>query len=176
MSVTTLMTPDAERIDQMPNTLTAREDLLGASTDAPIIVAGYDGSDESRIAVAMAAERAGPGGTVVPVHVTSRAPDWLGTPYYDREVEGGHHAGQALLAAIDQIDTGAAIVEPELMEGDPAEALLRVAQVRGAREIVVGSRGLGRFRAMLGSVSHALLQRADRPIVIVPRGAVDVEH
>jgi nucleotide-binding universal stress UspA family protein len=160
----------------MPSTMTARAYPLAAATDAPLIVAGYDGSDESRMAVAIAAERAGPEGTVVPVHVRSRAPDWLGTPYYDREVEGGHHAGQALLAAIDKIDTGTAIVKPELMEGDPAEALLRVARVRGAREIVVGSRGLGRFRAMFGSVSHALLQHADRPIVIVPRGAVDGER
>jgi nucleotide-binding universal stress UspA family protein len=171
-----LQEPDPGRNTDMPTTMTEREHRLAASTDAPLIVAGYDGSDESRMAVAIAAERAGPEGTVVPVHVRSSAPDWLGAPYYDREVEGGHHAGQALLAAIDEIDTGDAVVEPALMEGDPAEALLRVARVRGAREIVVGSRGLGRFRAMLGSVSHALLQHADRPIVIVPRGAVDGEH
>jgi nucleotide-binding universal stress UspA family protein len=128
------------------------------------------------MAVAVAAERAGPGGIVVPVHVTPSAPGWLGAPYYDRGVEAGHHAGQALLAAIDEIDTGAATVEPELIEGEPAETLLRIARIRRAREIVIGSRGLGRFRAMLGSVSHALLEQADRPIVIVPRGAVDVEH
>jgi nucleotide-binding universal stress UspA family protein len=176
MSLTALVNTHPERTIPMPNANTAREHSLAATAEPPVIVAGYDGSDESRMAVAVAAERAGPEGTVVPVHVTSRAPDWLGTPYYDREVEAGHHAGQALLAAIDAIDTGATIVEPELMEGDPAEALLRVARVRGAREIVVGSRGLGRFRAMLGSVSHALMQRADRPIVIVPRGAVDGEH
>jgi nucleotide-binding universal stress UspA family protein len=128
------------------------------------------------MAVAIAAQRAGPEGTVVPLHVTPTAPGWLGTPYYDREVEDGHQAGQAVLSAIDAIDTGSATVEPELIEGDPAEALLRVARIRGAREIVVGSRGLGRFRALLGSVSHAVLQQADRPVLIVPRGAVDVEH
>ena len=61
------------------------------------------------------------------------------------------------------------------MEGEPAEALLRIARQRGAREIVVGSRGLGRFRSILGSVSHALLEHADRPVLIVPRGAVDVD-
>jgi hypothetical protein len=31
-----------------------------------------------------------------------------------------------------------------------------------------GSRGLGRFRAALGSVSHAVLHEADRPVVVVP--------
>ena len=145
-------------------------------TEAPVIVVGYDGSEESRMALAVAAERAGPEGTVVPLLVTSSASSWLGSPYYDREVAAGYHAAQALLAEIGDIDTGSAKVEPESIEGDPAEVLLRVAQSRDAREIVVGSRGFGRFRSVLGSVSHALLQRADRPVVIVPKGAVDGGH
>jgi nucleotide-binding universal stress UspA family protein len=38
-----------------------------------------------------------------------------------------------------------------------------------AGAIAVGSRGLGGFGSLLlGSVSHALLQQADRPVVIVP--------
>ena len=47
--------------------------------------------------------------------------------------------------------------------------LVRGAVVRDADEIVVGSRGLGRFRGAFGSVSHALLHEADRPVVIVPQ-------
>jgi hypothetical protein len=42
--------------------------------------------------------------------------------------------------------------------------------------IVVGSRVLGRFRSLLNSTSDALLKRADRPIVIVPRGVVDGDN
>jgi nucleotide-binding universal stress UspA family protein len=144
--------------------------------EAPLIVVGYDGSEESRMALAVAVERAGPDGTVVPVYVTVAAPDWLGASYYNQALEQAYQAAEARLAEIDDIDTGSAIVEPELIEGDPAEALIRVAQSRDAREIVVGSRGLGRFRSVLGSVSHELLQRADRPVVIVPKGAVDVDH
>ena len=41
--------------------------------------------------------------------------------------------------------------------------------VRDVDEIVVGSRGLGRFRGSFGSVSHALLHEADRPVVVVPQ-------
>lgn len=145
-------------------------------TEAPVIVVGYDGSEESRHAVAVAAERAGPGGTVIPVHVTIAASSWLGASYYEPAVEETYTAAEARLAEIDEIDTGSATVEPELIEGDPAEALMRVAQSRGATEIVVGSRGLGRFRSILGSVSHELLERADRPVVIVPKGAVDVDR
>lgn len=147
-----------------------------AQADAPVIVVGYDGSEESRMALAVAAERAGPEGTVIPLHVTSTASNWLGASSYEPVVDQTYQAAQAVLAEIDDVDTGSANVEPELIEGEPAEALLRVAQSRDAREIVVGSRGLGRFRAILGSVSHELLQRADRPVVIVPKGAVDVDH
>jgi nucleotide-binding universal stress UspA family protein len=50
---------------------------------------------------------------------------------------------------------------------------MRVAEVRDADEIVVGSRARGRLRSMLGSVSHELIEHADRPVVIVARGAVD---
>ena len=158
----------------MPLAAPRRADTSHA--EAPVIVVGYDGSEESRMALAVAAERAGPKGTVIPLHVTSTPSSWLGSPYYDREVEAGYNAAQAVLAEIDDIDTGTATVEPELIEGDPAEALLRVAQNRDAREIVVGSRGRGRFRSILGSVSHELLERSDRPVVIVPKGAFDVDQ
>ena len=147
-----------------------------AHAGAPVIVVGYDGSEESRMAIAVAAQRAGPDGTVVPVHVTVSPSTWLGASSYEPLVEQLYRTAQDRLAEIDAIDTGDATVEPELIQGEPAEALMRVAQSRGAREIVVGSRGLGRLRAILGSVSHALLQHADRPVVIVPKGAVDGEH
>jgi nucleotide-binding universal stress UspA family protein len=145
---------------------------VAARREAPIIV-GYDGSPASKRALQVAAERAGPHGTVVPIHVTLPASEWLGASSYDPIVERTHLAAQLVLADIDEIDLGDATVEPELIEGDPAEALLRVARSRDAREIVVGSRGRGRFRSLLGSTSHALLEQADRPVVIVPRGAVD---
>ena len=160
----------------MSPTVTQKDHTAAAPTDATLIVVGYDGSEEARLAVAVAAERAGPEGTIVPLLAVPAAPGWLGAPYYDRQVETSRRAADDLLAEIETIETGGAAVAPELMEGEPAEALMRVARERGAQEIVVGSRGLGRFRSIFGSVSHALLERADRPVVIVPRGAVDVVH
>jgi nucleotide-binding universal stress UspA family protein len=145
----------------------------GLADEAPVIVVGFDGSEESRRAVEVAAERAGPDGTVIPVHVTIAASNWLGASSYEPVVEQAYEQAQRVLDEIDDVETGDATVEPELIEGDPAEALLRVAQSRGAREIVIGSRGLGRFRSLVGSTSRALLERADRPVVVVPRGAVD---
>ena len=160
----------------MPLTISQKDHTEAAPADAPLIVVGYDGSDEARLAVTVAAGRAGPDGTIVPLLVVPATPGWLGAPYYDRQVESSRRIADDLLAEIDGIDTGDAAVAPELIEGEPAEALLRLARQRGAQEIVVGSRGLGRFRSILGSVSHALLEHADRPVVIVPRGAVDVDE
>jgi nucleotide-binding universal stress UspA family protein len=48
--------------------------------------------------------------------------------------------------------------------------------VRDADEIVVGARGLGRVRALLGSVSHELLHIADRPVVVIPAATVDPQR
>jgi nucleotide-binding universal stress UspA family protein len=63
--------------------------------------------------------------------------------------------------------------ETRVVEGAPTEALSDLARTSEAHEIVVGSRGMGRFAAALGSVSHALLAQADRPVVVVPRTAAD---
>jgi nucleotide-binding universal stress UspA family protein len=139
-----------------------------ASATGPVIVAGYDGSPESRAAVANAEQRAGPQGTVVVVHVADAVSDWLGTPYYDRAVEAEHLAARTLLDEIEESANGEPAIEHAIVEGDPAEALMRVAQARDAREIVVGSRGRGRLRAVMGSVSHRLLERSDRPVVVIP--------
>jgi hypothetical protein len=55
----------------------------------------------------------------------------------------------------------------ELAEAPTAATLVRLAGERQAEGIVVGARGCGPVRAMLG-VSHALLHEMDRPTVVVP--------
>jgi len=49
----------------------------------------------------------------------------------------------------------------------------QAARFHQADEIVVGARGLGRLRALLGSVSHELLHIADRPVVVIPTAAIE---
>lgn len=54
-----------------------------------------------------------------------------------------------------------------------AHAILAEAESAGARAIVMGSRGLTGLKSLLlGSVSHAVLQRADRTVIVVPSPAV----
>jgi nucleotide-binding universal stress UspA family protein len=138
-------------------------------------IVGYDGSEEARVAFAVAIDRSQPSDTIVVVHATSPASSWLGDPYYSHIVETIHDKAERVLDELrpiaEQLETA---IEFEVLEGPPAEVLIRAAAVREADEIVVGSRGLGRIRGALGSVSHALLREAARPVLVVTRDAAAV--
>lgn len=142
----------------------------------PVIVVGYDGSEPSRAALTLAARRAGRQGLVFVVHAYELPPDFLGSPNFERLLSERKDQGRATLDAIpltgddELLDTE---YETELIGGPPAQAIADVARVRDADEIVVGARGLGRVRALLGSVSHELLHIADRPVLVIPAAAVE---
>ena len=68
---------------------------------------------------------------------------------------------------------GGVTAELQVAEGPPGRTLVELAREAGADEIVVGSRGFGGGRAMLGSVAHALLHETDRPVVILTRRAAE---
>jgi nucleotide-binding universal stress UspA family protein len=62
-------------------------------------------------------------------------------------------------------------------ERTTADAILAEADAVDARVIVLGTRGLtGVKSVLLGSVSHAVLQHADRPVVVVPSAEVAKER
>lgn len=57
----------------------------------------------------------------------------------------------------------------EVLDGRPAEVILKTADVEEADLVVVGHRGVGNVaERLLGSTSHQLAHRLDRPLVIVP--------
>jgi nucleotide-binding universal stress UspA family protein len=132
------------------------------------VVLGYDGSEAARAALQYAGGRAADGGHLFVVCVSESPPSYLGSPYYQHVLdESLGHARQLGEEACALLPAGADIVT-ELMEGSPSEAIIKVAQTRGADEIVVGSRGHGKVRAALGSVSQDVLHLADRPVVVIP--------
>jgi nucleotide-binding universal stress UspA family protein len=141
---------------------------------APTIVVGYDGSDAARAALAFAARRAGSGGLIFVVHAYEPPPDFLGSPNYERLLSAHRGHGEALLRDLPLQDEELVgpEYETELIGSPAAQAIADVARARNADEIVVGARGLGRIRALLGSVSHELLHIADRPVVVIPAAAV----
>jgi nucleotide-binding universal stress UspA family protein len=134
------------------------------------IVVGYDGSPPAREALAYAARRA-PGGRVVAVHAFQPAPDWPGSPYYQRALEAYQSQGRELLRTLEEHSDLGVGLTTSLLEGPAARAIVAAADARDADEIVIGSRGFGAIRGVLGSVSHAILHEADRPVVVIP--AVD---
>lgn len=91
------------------------------------------------------------------VYVREAPTSFLGAPYYEDVI-----AAAELQAARYDLD-----IYFEVIEGDRVEAILALARSRDVDLIVVGSRGLGAVKGIfLGSVSSALLHRADRPVLV----------
>jgi nucleotide-binding universal stress UspA family protein len=135
----------------------------------PTIVVGFDASAESHAALRAAIERAGPGDRIAVVHAYAKVPDWMGYPYYHQSVVQAQDDARGVLAEAADIARGAAAeVSLEMHEGAPADVLARIAALREADEIVVGTRGLGRLRGALGSVAQEVVRTADRPVLVVP--------
>lgn len=131
------------------------------------VVIGYDGSYEARAALAYARERVN-GGKLFIVTAAPAVPDLFGSPLYQHFVDAAHtNARRVLDQAAAQVPADVDF-ETELLEGSPAEAIVNVADARDADAIVIGSRGLGRVRATLGSVSHDVLHLTNRPVVVIP--------
>ncbi len=62
--------------------------------------------------------------------------------------------------------------------GGVAEAILLVAADLDADVVILGTRGLGAMKSfLLGSVSHAVIQHADRAVLVVPSSVLaDQRH
>ncbi|MFI9011052.1 universal stress protein [Actinosynnema sp. NPDC053489] len=142
------------------------------------VVVGVDGSEPGRRAVEFAVDHAARhGGTLVAVHATTGLP-------VDAMAPGGA-LGQGVGLGLDPDRLTAAadallaesLAEPLARRPDiraervvsplrPAQALAE--QARGAALLVVGSHGRGAVRrALLGSVSHAMLHDAPCPLAVV---------
>jgi nucleotide-binding universal stress UspA family protein len=143
----------------------------------PVVVVGVDGSPASHVALSRAIQRVGPGGKLYLVHAWHTPEAWRGRgsyqPYIDRTLD---HAEDVLEAAKRAHPGLAGIAwETELIGGPPARSIADVARVRGADEIIIGTRGFGRVRALLGSVAHELIHLSDCPVTVIPERMVERE-
>jgi nucleotide-binding universal stress UspA family protein len=138
----------------------------------PCVVVGFDGSPASHIAVSRGIARAGTTGKLYLVHAWHPPEAWRGRglsqPRLDRELE----TAEALVekARVLHPGLGGIAYEVELIGGPPAQAILDVAKARHADEIVLGTRGVGRVRGLLGSVAPDVIHAATCAVTVIPAG------
>ena len=151
---------------------------------APVLIA-YDGSEVSRAAVRHAAELfAGrpavlatvwePGLAIAvgipdtPLGVSTLPADPDTVESIDR-LQREHATTVADQGAELARSVGLA-AEPQAVpdEVDVADTLIGIARERGAAVVVVGSHGISGLRShLLGSVSRKLIERCDRPVLVI---------
>lgn len=153
------------------------------------IMVPYDGSPSAQAALAEAVRFAkdDPGLTLRIVHIIDTeqlAIDKLEAEGRDEQIVSTSGTLQATFAAvtaeaeerlrrrIDPLLKGLMNkVHVELLqETSPGDQIVTYAVDNGCDLIVMGSRGLGALRGMLGSVSSFVLRNADIPVLIVKEG------
>ena len=154
-----------ERVRRDPRRLERRVEpgVEVAPGRGPCLLIGVDGSPESEEAVRAAVRLVGPvAGRVV-----------LATVVSADAVDGGQD--DELASARDllsrhqrELPGGTAPVEAQIVAGQPADALLELADTEDADLIVVGRRGKGLSRAVLGSAASRLSTSARCPVLLAP--------
>lgn len=148
--------------------------------DGPVVV-GLDGSPAAARVLAAArgeAARLGVGLTVVGA-VPPLPSTVADTPRVaDAERARAYEARARLAALVDAADVDRLPSVDVRVESDTAAEVL-VRHARGARMLVVGTRGHGTLRSLLlGSVSRAVLHHAPCPVLVVrpvPAGVLDLD-
>jgi nucleotide-binding universal stress UspA family protein len=102
------------------------------------------------------------GASITLLHVVS--PQTIADDMSAKLEEGG----KVLAEAVKSIKVDASKVNARLKQGDPKTIVCDVAEEENADLIIMGSRALGRLRAILeGSVSQYVFQLASRPMLLI---------
>jgi nucleotide-binding universal stress UspA family protein len=137
-----------------------------------VIVVGTDGSDTADVAVQRAAALAKMTGARVEL-VSGFREDYsmvAGTGMYAGDLAGDARksADGCLESTAAKLRSQGVEVETHCMGGDPADALIDIAEATGATLIVVGSKGMrGGRRFMLGNVPNKVSHHAPCSVMIV---------
>jgi nucleotide-binding universal stress UspA family protein len=138
------------------------------------ILLATDGSEEAQLAATTAADLAKR--TNSELHVVTVGPD---LPFYELPEHPAdfedlvHEQRREAQAVLEQQvkrveEAGGTVNEKYLREGRADEEIIILAEEIGAGLIIMGSRGQGRIRrALLGSVSDAVVRHAHCPVTIV---------
>jgi nucleotide-binding universal stress UspA family protein len=143
-------------------------------TLGPITV-GFDGSEESGLALQDAIELAGASGVEIKLVAVAQLPPIVygkgggsGGGYQELEQAIEEHLRTELDEAAGAIPDGVQS-EAKLVSGEPAAELAKAAGEKGL--LILGSRAYGPVRrVLLGSVSTELMRSAPCPVIVHPRG------
>jgi len=140
----------------------------------PVVVVGYDGSPASHVALSRGVARVGTTGKLYLVHAWQVPEAWRGRGQYEPAIARALTEAEAVLERAKPAHPGLSGVswERELIGASPARAIADVAAVRQADEIILGTRGIGRVRALLGSVAHEVIHLASCPVTVIPERMV----
>lgn len=135
------------------------------------ILLATDGSAAAERAAAFAASLATRyHSKVIVLHAYPPIPRHLGEPNFEEAIRNTLDGSRALVegAARRLHELGVADVEPDVVEGPAAHVILGVAETRQPDLIVLGARGLSTWQGiLLGSVSMAVTQRSECPVLVV---------
>ena len=135
------------------------------------ILLAVDGSEHALRAARMAADlaRAMNSERLRIVVAFDPVPAYLGEPNLQHAIDSRLLEAQKILhAAVEAVGDVPAEIHTELIEGNPAEAIIDVATTRESSIIVMGSRGMGRLAGLvLGSTSQKVVSHSPCPVLIV---------
>jgi nucleotide-binding universal stress UspA family protein len=143
--------------------------------DAPILIC-YDGSEQAKRAIAVAAEILGPHPAVVldvaPLYTPAESYAVAASAASAVEFEHAHDV-EGLARATEGADLARAAgftATPRSAVAAPTwEGILEVADELDVSAIVIGSHGLTGVREFVeGSVSHDVAKHSSRPVLVVP--------
>jgi nucleotide-binding universal stress UspA family protein len=142
----------------------------------------YDGSDDAKLAVERAAA-VFPGGTALVLHVWEPLSEVASVPpvpgmtgvlragLEEMDARGEEISDQLAREGAELARAGGLEAEPISVRraGRAWRAILDVADERDVDVIVIGRRGASRIELkILGSVANAVVQQAERPVLLVP--------
>lgn len=153
-----------------------------------MILIAYDGSGDAQAAIERAGELlSGQPATVLTVwerFVDVLARSGTGMPLSQLDYEALDRSSQE--QAQQRADEGTQLAQQagfnaqarlRARDASVADCILDEAENVGADAIVIGTRGLTGVKSfLLGSVSHAVLQHSDRPVIVVPSAEVGAER
>ncbi|WP_372660420.1 universal stress protein [Hydrogenophaga sp.] len=145
------------------------------------ILIPVDGSEQSLEAVRHALKLVGMGlkARFVVANVQSTANLYEMVVAHDPAVlnKVNEAAGRDLMRpAVALLKAAGQQVEQEVATGDPAQMLVEILERHGCGAVIMSAQGSGDLRAaVLGSVSHEMVQRSPVPVTVVKPAVVDAD-